>query len=156
VRAPTGALRDVALGSFSLRFKKGDAAFNVDALPLPELACVADAARFEASIVRPLWEEYVATEAYQKAQAKLGWAIGAGNAQDIEREQRGYEQNRALAEKLGSTRVLQQLSAMAAQAQSAKNEQQAPDRLYHAKQRKSRALFGRRRDAYNSDPLLGL
>jgi Ca-activated chloride channel family protein len=156
LRAPTEDLRDVALGKFSLRFKRGGTVFEAVAPPLPALACVADAARFEASIARPLWEEYVATEQYLKVQAKLGWAVAAGDSEDIERERQGYEQNRALAEKFGSTRVLDRLRAMALEAEEAKDEQESPDWLQDSKQRKARALFERRRDAYNSDPMLGL
>ncbi len=158
LRVPTDTLRDLALGSFSLQYQQGAAARELEAPPLPTLACVADVTRFERSIDRASWEEYVAGEQYTKVQAALGKAVGEGDEADIDREQRAYEQNRSLAEKLGSTRVLRQLDALSTEAAAAKSEQKAPaaERSYNAKQKKSRALFKLRRDAYNDDPLLGL
>lgn len=158
LRAPTAALRDVALGRFALQFKQDGKSFAVNTPALPALACVADRTRYEDSIARPLWEQYTLSEGYRKVQGAIGKAIAEGDAKDIERERANYELNRSLAQKFGSAAVLKSLSDMASVADSAKNWQtQAPaQRAYHAKQEKSRALFGRRQDAYNSDPLLGL
>lgn len=54
--------------------------------------------------------------------------------------------------------MLDQLAAMASKAESAKVAQKASpgERKYNAKQMKSRALFDRRKDAYNDDPSLSL
>jgi Ca-activated chloride channel family protein len=158
LKVPTDTLRDLQLGSFALRFKKDDTAYELRAAALPALACVTDAARFEASIVPALWEQYTLTEQYTKAEGAIGRAIAEGDAKDIDREQRAFESNRALASKLGSSAVLKKLDDMWAVASSAKQKQLAApsERAYHAKQQKSRALFDRRRDAYNSDPLSGL
>jgi Ca-activated chloride channel homolog len=158
LRAPTAALRDVALGSFSLQFKQGDTRFELAAPPLPMLACVADPAAFEASIARPLWEQYTLNEAYRKVQSAIGKAIAEGNAEDIDRHKADYEQNRVLAKRLRSSAVLNSFSDMSQTVDRAKAWQQAApaQRMLHAKQEKSRALFNRRQDAYNSDPLLGL
>jgi Ca-activated chloride channel homolog len=158
LRAPTATLGEVALGQFGVRFKAGQAPQHARTPELPRLACVGDGARFEAAIVRPVWEDYVTTEQYQKAQANLGRAVGEGSEADIVREQQAFEANRALASKLGSQRVLDQLAAMASKAESAKVAQKASpgERKYNAKQMKSRALFDRRKDAYNDDPSLSL
>jgi hypothetical protein len=159
LRAPTDALRDLQLGSFALRFKKEDVLYVLAAEPLPTLACVDDSARYEASIVKPVWEQYTVTELYQKAQSAIGRAIAEGDAKDLERERSDYYvANAALANKLGSARVLESLDAMTQQVERAKRQQaESPTRrAYYSKQEKSRALFMRRRDAYNSDPLLGL
>jgi Ca-activated chloride channel family protein len=158
LRAPTAALRDVALGSFSLQFKQDEVAFEVNAAPLPALACVADTAQFEAGIARPLWEQYTLNEQYRKVESAMGRAIAEGNAQDIEREQAGYEANRMLASKLGSAQVLNSMDTMARVAGRAKEWQQAApaQRAFQAKQEKSRAHFNRRAGAYNSDPMLAL
>lgn len=158
IKAPTDALRDVALGSFSLRFKRNEELLETPSAALPELACVSDSERFEQAIVRDLWEEYVATEQYSKSKVALGRAVSEGTEVDIDREQKSFESNRSLAEKLGSKRVLDQLGAMASEVDAAKKSQRAPaaERQYDAKQMKSKAIFSRRKDAYNDDPWLGL
>lgn len=102
LRAPTATLGEVALGQFGVRFKAGQAPQHARTPELPRLACVGDGARFEAAIVRPVWEDYVTTEQYQKAQANLGRAVGEGSEADIVREQQAFEANRALASKFGS------------------------------------------------------
>lgn len=158
LRAPTDALRDVQLGSFSLQFKKDDTAYEVKGSTLPALACVADAARYEDSIIKPVWEQYTVTELYQKTQGAIGRAIAEGDAKDLERERANYAVNLPLANKLGSALVQKKMDEMLQQIERAKRQQtESPSlRAYYGKQEKSRALFERRRDAYNSDPLLGL
>ena len=148
----------VKLGQFSLRYRHGDTLLAAQAPPLPALRCIADRTEFERGIQRDLWEDYVTGEEYERAQNAIGNAIGNGNAADVDREKAAFEQNRALANALGSKRVLDQLSTMESEAEEAKTAQQLPlkARTYRAKQKKAAALFERRAGAYLADPKAGL
>ena len=156
VPAPTEG-REVNLGTFQLHYKRLEAPIALTT-PLPALALVDDQSTFDRHIQRPVWEEYVTTEAYTQTEEAIGHAIADGNPEDIEREQARFERNRSMAQRLGSGAVLGSLADLESSAEEAKAQQRAPapERRYHAKQKKARALYERRSDAYNDDPKLGL
>jgi Ca-activated chloride channel family protein len=158
LQVPTQRVGQLALGRFSLAYKRNDQPRAVTAAALPALSCVADEAVFERGIDRTLWEENVTTQQFQKSKLALGRAIGEGDEADVDRELQHYESNRKLAEKLGSSRVLDKLGELRSSAAEAKHDQQAAPaaRNYRAKQAKARATFGLRSDAYNDDPAEGL
>lgn len=161
LRVPTaqgGALDPIPVGAFSVHYKRGEEAQQTPAMSLPTLACVGEQGAFDAAIVASVWEDYVAGEAYERAQAQLGAAVSEGNEADVDRVHHSYEQNRALAARLGSTRVLQQVQDMQVKSATAKEHQKKSvrERKYRGKQMKARSLFKRRADAYNDDPLSGM
>lgn len=155
---PTTQSVQQALGSMAVAYQHDHKPARREAGALPLVAVVGDAQRFEQAVDKGMWEEFVSTEQFNKAQLGLGAAIGNGTAEDVDREVANYEQNRELAQKLGSTRVIERLDALKNEGVSAKQRQQADSsvRSYEAKQTKSRAYFDRRKGAYLSDPKAGL
>jgi Ca-activated chloride channel family protein len=158
LQVPTERRGEQAIGRFSLAYKRAEKAFAVTADALPTIRCVDDQASFERGIDREVWEQAVTTQQYQRTQLALGKAIGEGDAADVDREVKNYGENRRLAEKLGSTKVLRSMDALDGAAVRAKAAQAAPSskRQFEAKQHKARAVFELRSDAYNDDPLEGL
>jgi hypothetical protein len=126
--------------------------------PLPAIACVEDQASFERGIDRGVWEAAVTNQQLSKTRLELGKAIADGNAADVDRVVTSYETNRKLADKLGSKVVLDSLAGIEQEASDAKRAQAAPaaERQYNAKQKKARAVFDLRSDAYHEDPKAGL
>ncbi|HEX4352983.1 MAG TPA: VWA domain-containing protein [Polyangiales bacterium] len=155
---PVDRTGEVAPPHFSLTYKRDEYTHSVVADALPALRCVADRDSFEHAIDREVWERAITTDEFQRRQLALGKAIGEGDGADVDREVKSYAQNRALAEKLGSQRVLDSIDALDGAATRAKAAQAAPAaaRSFEAKQRKAQATFGLRRDAYNDDPSAGM
>jgi hypothetical protein len=80
--------------------------------------------------------------------------VGSGDAAGIDEAAKRYSQNRQLAQELGRTNVLNKIDALMHSVSKAKGAASAApaERSFEAKQRKSRAQFERRADAYNDDP----
>ena len=145
IKAPVEELTAVPLGRFALHYKhaRGAEEQRIEAAPLPLLAVVDDAARFERGIDRELWQRYVLEAQRHQIGLQLGAAVGNGTAADVDEAVHAFEKNRALAERLGSDDVLAGLDDVRAAAAASKLEQQgsAASRSYNAKQRKARALY---------------
>ncbi|HEY2733383.1 MAG TPA: VWA domain-containing protein [Polyangiales bacterium] len=158
LQLPVDRSGPVSVPQFSLVYKRDERVQAVNADALPSLRCVADRELFEQSIDRDVWERAITSDEFRRRQLALGKAIGDGDGADVDREVKGYAQNRALAEKLGSRRVLDSIDALDSAATRAKAAQAAPasERSFQAKQRKAQATFGLHRDAYNDDPLAGM
>jgi Ca-activated chloride channel family protein len=156
--APAGRPGAVALGGFTVAYKRGARAFETERAALPALACVVDEAAFERAIDLELWQDYVLNERLRETEYELGMAVGQGDAADVDRATAQYEQNRRLAQKLNATRVLSSLNDVQRRARETKVQQSAApaERARRAKHVKARAQFSRRKDAYNDDPLYGL
>ena len=150
LRVPTSQLGERKLGRFSLAFKRADAPADVQAPPLPAVACVSDRQRFEHAIDKDLWQRFVLEDQRHKTELEIGAAVGNGTEQDIQRAYRLYAQNSALAARLGATDVTQSIAEMSAHSAASVRAQSAPsaDRSYNAKQQKARALYQRRPDNY--------
>ena len=158
LQVPTGKLGSVDVGRFELAYKQQGRTRELTTGELPKLACVADRDAWKRGIDKALWEQVVTTEQYEKAKLDLGGAIGRGSASDISKTVTSYAENRALAKELGSASVLQQIDKLEQEETRAKQAavQPASVRSFEAKQVKSRALFKRRADAYNDNPLAGM
>jgi Ca-activated chloride channel family protein len=159
LRAPTQSGGQVPIGSFSLLYKHGEVARQLDGEPLPALTLVADQHSFERNVDKDVWQRYVLDEQQHAVQARLGAAVGSGTAADVDRALGAYERNAHLAAAMGLPAVSASIDAMRMQASASKKLQAAPtaERAHNAKQQKARALYDRRADNYRlSNPTSGL
>ncbi|MET0385848.1 MAG: VWA domain-containing protein [Polyangiales bacterium] len=158
LKVPTDQLGARSLGRFSLVYKRDQATYRVASDVLPTLTCTADQQHFEHSVDRKVWEDAVINHQFQQRQLAIGRAISDGQAAEVDREVKSYESNSVLAEKLGSSRVMDQIRALKGSGEAAKVAQEAPApaRSLRAKEAKARATFGLRSDAYNDNPLAGM
>lgn len=159
LRAEAGNSGQVPLGRFSLAYKHGDVARQLDGDPLPALALVGDQKSFQGNIDKDVWKRFMLDEAQHRAEARMGAAVGNGTAADVDDALHEYAADAPLAAALNVPEVSTSISAMSQWAESSKKLQAAAPaaRAYNAKQQKARALYNRRADNYlMSNPFRGL
>jgi len=125
LRLPTDKLRASAVGALSVRYRRDDQPFEVEAASLPKVACVSDSGEFRKRIVEPVWERAMLEEELSRSKEAMGAAIRDGNAHDVDNVVAAAESQRALAESLGNQRVVSELAALSHASAPAKAAQAA-------------------------------
>jgi hypothetical protein len=144
--------QSIAVGGFSLQYKQGrdDVLREISTGPLPALAVVSDETQFANAVDKDMWRRYVLEAQRHQVGLKLGAAVGNGNAADVDHALHGYQLNRVLAARLGAVDVLSSIDTLEKDAAAGKREQTGSlsERSYNAKQRKARAIYGTRPNAW--------
>lgn len=158
IKLDTERVGKLGVGSFSVAYKHQDRPQLVAADPLSQLECVADRERFERSVQREVWEEAVLKNKLSQNRVAMGKAIAEGSEKDVGGLVSVYEENRQLAERLGSTAVLDSLNDVQREARDAKAARAGPadKRGVSAKRAKASGIYGLRGDAYREDPAAAL
>ncbi len=120
---PTDGLKDNALGSIALRYRRDGKLLETRANELPKVACVADEAEFKRQVVEEVWEHAMLDEELGSGQQALGEAIRSGTAADVDQVVATANRERQLAEEFHNQKVLGRMQALAALAPSAKAAQ---------------------------------
>ncbi len=152
LRAPTHRLGPMDLGSIHLTYDRAGYRQNVSVGPLPTIVCLDDREEFERRVRKDVWERALLNNVFSKAEEDFGDAIRSGDRQVIREALSAAEQERNLAESLGSQNVISKLDDLKGQAASAVAAQAAPaaERNEAAKKAKARGYQQRNRDMYKS------
>ncbi|NRA35100.1 MAG: VWA domain-containing protein [Polyangiaceae bacterium] len=151
LRVPTYSLGDKALGSLSLNYLRHGRSNLVAVGALPRVACLSDELRYQEKIHRSIWERAVLDDVFNRTEEAFGDAIRSGNRQELRVAMRRAEDEKRLAQSIGSERVLRKLSALKKEAAHAEVAQRAPAAVRNkaAKKSKSRAYQQRNASSYH-------
>ena len=145
VQVPADATRERELGKLRVRYVRAGEAFEVRSGALPKVKSVADEASFEAGLVPAVWKRAVLEEEITRAREELGDAIARGTARDIDGSVGRVERQRALAEKLAQSDVVEELSKLEREGEQAKVAQQAEPALKTQAAKRAKATgYGQR------------
>jgi len=153
LRLPTDQLSSFELGSLRVSYEHGGERREWNRPLAPAVRCVADAAAFDAGIVREVWEAAVANEAQSEAERALSEALRSGSRDEVERTVQTYRaKNAHLAGRLNSRVVEQSIEHIERRANEVKAQQQKPraEREVDAQRMRARATMVVRRSAYKS------
>jgi Ca-activated chloride channel family protein len=142
---PTEQLVEHELGKMRLTYQRSGAAFEISAAALPKVACVADQSSYEARIDAPVWGRAMLEEELTRAREELGDAIASGTAADVDRTALRVERERRLAERLGQSQVVQEITDFRSKGSDAKLAQQAAPAVRNGAAKREKAMgFGKR------------
>jgi hypothetical protein len=151
LKVPTDRLRDTELGAISLRYRRDDKLFEVEANTLPKVACVSEEKEFRRRIVEKVWEHAMLDEELGKGSEALGDAIRSGDPRAVDDAVANANRELKLAQELGNQNVVVRMQAMAAAGPAAKAAQVAPMAVRSSAAKKATAEgFGvRNQRSYN-------
>lgn len=152
LRVPTHALGTQELGRLSLSYQRHGSPGVVSVGPLPRVACLDDRVKYEQNIHKPIWERAMLDDVFTETEESFGDAIRTGDRGQLNAALKKAEDSRALATRLGSTKVVQQLDELNEKAGEAAVAQSAPAavRAESAKKSKASGYQMRNKGAYDS------
>jgi Ca-activated chloride channel family protein len=155
LRVPTYRLGETALGRLSLSYHKGGDENVVSVGALPAVACLDNPHLYEQRIHRNVWERALIDDVFTKTEEDFGDAIRTGNRHDLEGALNRAEEERDLAERIGSPKIVAHLDELKSKAASAAVAQQAPakERNQRAKTSKASGYQKRNKDNYDNSEL---
>jgi Ca-activated chloride channel family protein len=158
LHVPSDHTGPLALGELAFEYRDRGGAVHSKSDALPKIACVAERDEFQRRVNQKTWERAVVEEELSRAEERLGDAIAAGTAADVDREVDKAIEHLSLAKSLGNKKVEQAVRQLEVQARSAKKAQTAaPEVKNHAaKSQKSTGYMNRNKSKYvSADPFTG-
>jgi Ca-activated chloride channel family protein len=152
LRAPTDQLGTFGLGELTVSYERAGYKERVVVGPLPGVLCLRDTREYERRVNKDVWERGLLGNVFSKAEEDFGDAIRTGDRRVIAEALSGAEQERHLAERLGSKAVIGRLEDLNGKAAAAEQAQAAPApvRNQEAKKAKARGYQQRNSDSYKS------
>lgn len=152
LRVPTYQLGSLPLGRMELSYERDGYAERVTVGHLPEVVCLNDRLQYERNVKKEVWERALLNNVFTQAEEDFGDAIRSGDRRVIEQALASAEQERQLAQSLGSDKVLGRIDALKGQAaQAAEAQSAAPAvRNEEAKKAKARGYQQRNSASYKS------
>lgn len=152
LRAPTDQLGTFDLGELTVSYERSGYKERVVVGPLPSVLCLQDTLEYERRVNKDVWERGLVNNVFSKAEEDFGDAIRTGDRRVIAEALSGAEQERHLAERLGSKAVIGRLEDLNGKAVAAEQAQAAPAavRNQEAKKAKARGYQQRNSSSYKS------
>lgn len=152
LRVPTYRLGTLELGGIEVSYEREGHAERVTLGRLPEIVCLNDRVQYEHNVKKDVWERALLNNVFTQAEEDFGDAIRSGDRRVIEKALASAEQERQLAQSLGSDKVLGRIDALKGQAASAGAAQSAAPavRNEEAKKAKARGYQQRNSASYKS------
>ena len=149
LRVPTYRLGSMNLGQLSLAFQREGYRHEVTVGELPPIVCLNDRSEFERHVKRDVWERALLNNVFTQAEEDFGDAIRTGDRRIIEKALSSAEDERQLAERLGSTKVLSKIDELKGSAASAERAQAAPAPVRNEAAKKAKARGYQQRNSGN-------
>ena len=153
LQVPSYQLGAKDLGVVSLNYERNGQTNTVSVGQLPQVMCLNDETLYHQNIHRSVWERALLNDVFNRTQEQYGDAIRTGNRAELARAQQAAENERALAQQLGSQVVISKLNKLKSEAIVAERAQTAApaERNRAAKASKARGYQGRNKDAFDSE-----
>lgn len=152
LKVPSTRMGSQRLGHLSLSYDRHSRRDVVTIGDLPTVLCLQDRQEYERSVKKDVWERALLNNVFSKAEEDFGDAIRTGDRRIIEQALTTAEEERKLAQSLGSTKVLERLDDLKGRAVAAEQAQAAPTavRNQEAKKAKARGYQQRNSSSYKS------
>jgi len=147
LRAPTDRLGSFELGQLALNYERGGYKERVVVAPLPSVLCLRDNLEYERRVNKDVWERGLVNNVFSKAEEDFGDAIRTGDRRVIEQALSAAEQERSLAQRLGSASVIGRLDDLNGKAVAAEQAQSAPAAVRNQEAKKAKARGYQQRNA---------
>ncbi len=152
LRVPTHHLGSRDVGRLSLSYQRHGSPGVVSVGDLPRVACLDNRYEYERNINKSIWERAMLDDVFTATEESFGDAIRTGDRGQLDSALKKAEDERALATRLGSHKVVQHLDTLNEKAGEAAVAQSAPAavRAESAKKTKASGYQKRNKGAYES------